>query len=231
MGYLITIEGGEYVGKTSVAIPAVVSFFKKSGFNTITSREPGGTPQGEAIRAEIFSKLEKGASPLQLAKLFNKARKIHINEVIIPHLGKYKEKNAVVILDRYLDSTRVYQGLEGGVNLDLIHKLEEKYVGSYFPDLTIILYFPERVFEKTLTARMKNDKGTRDHTGWDKSQIADHLKRQQNYLSLPALAKKRKEYRQFIIVDASNSQQEVAKSCIDSCKALLPTSEVGNGSI
>ncbi|OGK18743.1 dTMP kinase [Candidatus Roizmanbacteria bacterium RIFCSPHIGHO2_02_FULL_40_13b] len=221
MGYLITIEGGEYVGKTSVAIPAVLSFFKQAGYDAITSREPGGTPKGEAIRAEIFTKLKKGASQLQLAKLFNKARKIHINEIIKPYLGSLKEKKAVVILDRYLDSTRVYQGLEGGVDLKTIHDLEKRYVGSFFPDLTIILYFPEKIFEKTLVARMKGDLASRDYTEWDKSSTADHLKRQRKYLSLPKLAKKLHENRQFALIDASKSPKDVAKLCIDSCKALL----------
>lgn len=223
MGYIITIEGGEFVGKSSVAIPAIQSFFKKAGFETIICREPGGTPKGELIRKEIFEKLEKGVSALQLAQLFNKGRKINIDEVIKPHLGVRKEHNAVVILDRYLDSTRVYQGLEGGVSMKDIHELEKKFVGSFFPDLTLLLYFPEDTFEKTLKERMANEQGSRDHTGWDKSSVQKHLERQRLYLSLPKLANDIGELRQFMRVDASGTQQQVAQQCKEACALFLQT--------
>ncbi len=223
MGYIITIEGGEFVGKTSVAIPAIKSFFENAGFNTIICREPGGTPKGELIRKEIFSKLEKGVGPLQLARLFNKGRKINIDEIIKPHVGINKENNSVVILDRYLDSTRVYQGLEGGVPMEDIHTLEKKFVGSFFPDLTLLLYFPEKVFIKTLEKRMANEQGSRDLTGWDKGSVQKHLDRQRLYLSLPAIAHRLGEKRLFTLIDASGTQAQVAQECINACTSFIKT--------
>lgn len=223
MGYIITIEGGEFVGKTSVAMPSITYFFKERGFDTLVCREPGGTPKGEQLRKEIFSKLEKGVSPLQLARLFNKGRKINIDEVIKPHIGQFKEKNAVVILDRYLDSTRVYQGLEAGVPMETIHKLEQSFVGTFFPDFTLLLYIPETVFEETLKKRMAHDQGSRDNTKWDNGSIQHHLERQRFYLSLPELSHKRGENRTFALIDASGTQKQVEQNCVKAASQFLNT--------
>ncbi|MCX7996903.1 MAG: dTMP kinase [Patescibacteria group bacterium] len=206
MGLLITIEGGEYVGKTTLAIPGLLSLLESCGIPVLSSREPGGTPEGERIRNEIFRKVADGANEKELAILFNKARRIHLDTVIIPFLGKHKEKNAVVLLDRYLDSTRVYQGLEGKLGLETIYELEREFVDGYLPDLTFILYFPDTMIEKLITARRMITSpvsGDRSHTAWDDVPPATHRKRQEWYLSLAELAKKNGETRVFELVDAS----------------------------
>lgn len=217
MGLLITVEGGDYTGKTSVVVPAIKKYFEKKATPVLVSREPGGTKRGEEIRKEIFEKIKHNASPRQLALLFNQARKVHLEEVIIPFLGKNKEKQGVVILDRYLDSTRVYQGMEHGMPIETITELEEIYVDGYLPDGTFILYFPEDIFEQTITERQKN---ARQHTAWDTQSIADHLRRQQNYLQLPALSKKLGEKRRFFLLDATGGKVHVRKRVEEALDSL-----------
>lgn len=206
MGLLITIEGGEFVGKTSVALPGLHKILEDCGLRVLSSREPGGTPAGEKIREEIFQKAARGASADEMALLFNKARRIHLDTVIKPFLGEKKEKDAIVLLDRYLDSTRVYQGLESALGLETVYRYEREFVEGYLPDLTFVLFFPEEIIDKMIAVRRKlaaEESGTRANTSWDEVSIDEHRMRQQRYLSLAAIAKDRGEQRQFRHIDAS----------------------------
>ncbi|MDO8497489.1 MAG: dTMP kinase [bacterium] len=211
MGLLITVEGGEYVGKTSVAVPGLKLLLEKAGVEVLTSREPGGTAAGEEMRQLIFQKHKDGAPPEELALLFNKARKVHLESTVIPFLGKKKEKHTIVILDRYLDSTRIYQGLLEKVPMEHIHALEKEYVQNYLPDLTFILYFPETLFAKTFLNRKHKteESGERHANTWDEEKLATHLKRQQLYLQLPEVAEKWHEKRSFASINASQRPIDV----------------------
>lgn len=208
MGLLITVEGGEFVGKSSVVAPYIKTFFEKKGMEALVSREPGGTPEGERIRQLIFKRLKEGAPTKELTLLFYKARVIHLNDIVIPFLGKKKEQNRVVILDRYIDSTRIYQGVLGGVPLKEIHELDKKYIKGYIPDITFILYFPEDVFEKTFLERQRmadKEINNRDKTVWDSENLQTHLKKQRAYLTLPEIAKQFGEKRVFIKINAAQT--------------------------
>lgn len=211
MGTLVTIEGGEFMGKTSMALPGLVSVAKKAGYAVASSREPGGTPEAEAIRAEIFQKVEQKAPIEEIAVLFNKARKNHLEQVIHPFIGAQKEKEGIMVLDRYLDSTRVYQGLEGGLDLEYIHQLETEYVKGYLPDITFILTIPADKFARIILARQKIAamESGRDHTVWDEASIEQQLLRQKRYLELPALASRWQEQREFHVIDASRHPFDV----------------------
>jgi dTMP kinase len=149
MGLLISVEGGEFTGKTTL-IKSLYKLLQKAGINVHTAQDPGGTFEGEKIRKYIFKKLPNDGNQLEIAKLFFKSRGFLIKEVLTPILGLQKDKDAVVILDRYIDSTRVYQGFEGGLDLTKIRDLEQKYIGDFYPDLTLILFFPVVIFEETL---------------------------------------------------------------------------------
>lgn len=224
MGLLITIEGGEFTGKTSVVIPALKIFLEHLNIQTLTSREPGGTPAGEAIREKIFARLKEGATPLELAQLFNEAREIHINDVIIPFLGTNKEYKKIALLDRYLDSTRVYQGLEAGVPLETIKQLEQRHVKNYYPDITVILYFPENEFENIFNKRKQfaeSQTNNRDVTVWDQDEIHKHITRQKHYLSCENLARQWNESRAFIHINAAQHPHAVIQETITSLVPFL----------
>lgn len=228
MGLLITIEGGEFVGKSAVGVPGLEWVLREAGYDVRSSREPGGSPEAEAIRNEIFAKAEQKTTPDELALLFNKARRIHLEQVIKPFLGKHKEKDGIMILDRYLDSTRVYQGLEGRLPMERIYELEAEFVDDYLPDITFILYFPPDHFNALLKARQQLVETSRnDHrsiTTWDEMDADKQRTRQEYYFRIEELAKKRNEKRYFYPIDASRSPLEVVGGMITKVKPLLPDS-------
>lgn len=220
MGKIISIEGGEYTGKTTIVAPQLAKYLQHAGYNTLLSREPGGTPEAEAIRQEIFSKAAKGASADDLLQLFYKARKIHIDSVIQPFLGSEKEKEGILILDRYIDSSRIYQGFEGNVPLEKIYELEEKTVGNFMPDITIIMYIPEERFKEVYEKRvLKSQAETSRSNFFDEVSLANHINRQRHYLALPELSKSRGEKRKFIIADSTQELdimiETIGKACLN----------------
>lgn len=221
MGYFITVEGGEFTGKTSVVVPGLEKAFIKLGYSVLVSREPGGTPRGELIRKKIFKRLKEKAAPKEVAKLFNDARKIHLKEVIQPFFKK--NPNGIVLLDRYADSTFVYQGLEGGVDIEVLFNLHKKYSNNYFPDLTLLLYFPLRIFNSTMKSRIKNvtKEEMRSKTVFDASSLSVHKQRQKNYMSLPIFFRDKGIKRKFVKIDASKKPKEVLRQCVDACQKFL----------
>jgi dTMP kinase len=128
-GIFVTFEGGEGGGKSTQA-HRLAQHFEARGRNVVLTREPGGTPEGEAIRALLVTGDERRFTPLSEALLNNAQRREHLDKVIRPALAA----GAVVISDRFMDSTRVYQGLVGGVDAGLIAALEQAVVGDTRPD-------------------------------------------------------------------------------------------------
>ncbi len=214
MNFLLAIEGGEYVGKTSVVAPSLEKFFTSLGWVVKIGREPGGTTKGEEIRRKIFEKARKKAPAKELALLFNQSRKIHIDDVIKPFFKENTGKNSLFILDRYLDSTRVYQGFEGGVDFDTIRNLEAEYVKGFFPDLTLILYLPEDKFNEIMKQRADSAHKGREKSPWEDFDFSVQLQRQRYYLSLPELSNSWGEKRNFAKIDASQSPEKVVKDCL-----------------
>lgn len=136
-GRLITFEGGEGAGKSTQA-RRLAATLARAGIDVLTTREPGGTPGAEAIRQLLVSGPTERWSPLTEALLHVAARHDHVVRQIRPALtaGTY------VLCDRFADSTRVYQGLAGGVGLDLVDRLHALIFGDLEPDLTLILDLP-----------------------------------------------------------------------------------------
>jgi dTMP kinase len=128
----ITFEGGEGSGK-STQTRLLAERLRALAHLVVTTREPGGTPLAEAIRDLILA--GKPQEPLAELLLFGAARAEHLGVVIKPAL----ESGAFVICDRFIDSTRVYQGAVGTVDRTLIRLLENHTVKPWFPALTIVL--------------------------------------------------------------------------------------------
>ncbi len=130
-GKFITFEGGEGSGK-STQVALLAERLRGQGIETVVTREPGGTPLGEGIRALVLDAAPETVTELLL---FAAARAEHVAKVIRPAL----DNGTWVVCDRFIDSTRVYQGLLGGAPADLIGALETGTVGSTLPDLTFVL--------------------------------------------------------------------------------------------
>ncbi len=137
-GRFITLEGGEGTGKSTLR-RALQDRLAEQGIETLMTREPGGSPRAEAIRALVLNPPGGTAfSPLAEALLMNAARSDHLDQLIRPALAAGKW----VICDRFSDSTRVYQGVSGAVTPDVILDLERHVVADTRPDLTLILDAP-----------------------------------------------------------------------------------------
>ncbi|MFM8332208.1 MAG: dTMP kinase [Candidatus Methylumidiphilus sp.] len=134
-GVFITLEGGEGVGK-STNLGFVADFLRASGKQVVATREPGGTPVGEKIRAVFLG--EGDIAPETELLLVFAARAQHLRDVIEPALAG----GAWVVCDRYTDASYAYQGGGRGVDLAFIQSLERHVQRGRQPDLTLLLDAP-----------------------------------------------------------------------------------------
>ena len=134
-GKFITFEGGEATGKSTQA-KRLAERLEEAGIPVIVTREPGGTPVGEDVRALIMK--DRPSDPVTELLLFAAARAEHMTAVIRPAL----DDGTWVISDRFIDSTRVYQGKLYGLERAFIEQLERFIVAPDYPDLTLILDLP-----------------------------------------------------------------------------------------
>ena len=133
-GRFITLEGGEGAGK-STQIQVIKDYLLTRGNDVVVTREPGGTSEGQEIRNLLVSGDKDKWSPLSETLLIMADRAAHLERVIRPALaeGKY------VVCDRFFDSTKAYQGVAGGLGLDVIHNLQQPVLGTTLPDFTLLL--------------------------------------------------------------------------------------------
>jgi dTMP kinase len=136
-GRFITFEGGEGGGK-STQLRLLADRLQKLGHELVATREPGGSPGAEALRALLVTGAADRWSPLTETLILYAARRDHVERVIRPALGR----GAWVVCDRFADSTRAYQGAAGGVDPAFINELERVTLGDTRPDLTMILDLP-----------------------------------------------------------------------------------------
>ncbi|WP_227003875.1 dTMP kinase [Salicibibacter halophilus] len=139
-GRFITFEGGEGSGKTSV-IPRIASRLEADGHETLVSREPGGVASAEKIRHLLLSDEEEELDRYTEVLLFAAARRQHLVEKIIPAL----EAGKIVLCDRYLDSSLVYQGYASGVGIEQVREINLFAVQHWLPDRTFFLDIPIEV--------------------------------------------------------------------------------------
>lgn len=131
----ITFEGMDGSGKTTQA-RRTVEFLTQRGFNVLYTREPGGTPIGDQIRAVLLDNMENTEmNPRTELLLFCSSRAQLVAETITPHL----EGGGIVICDRYIDSTFAYQGYGHGLNLRALKNVVSFATGGLLPDLTIFM--------------------------------------------------------------------------------------------
>ena len=128
----ITFEGQDGAGKTTQA-GLLVEWLRADGREVVSTREPGGTPLGEAIRDVVLHGLEM--TPWAEATLFASARAEHVERAIRPAL----ERGAWVVCDRYVDSSIVYQGIARGLGADQVLELNRTVTGGLMPARTFVL--------------------------------------------------------------------------------------------
>lgn len=193
-GLFIALEGGEGAGKSTQA-RLLGDAFRQKGREVILTREPGGTSGAEAIRSLLLSTEGDGWGPRAEALLFAAARADHVDKLIRPALAR----GAVVICDRYLDSSRAYQG--GGGGLSDADLLDLHRIGSegLLPDVTLLLTLSPGEAATRLALR---DRGNTDRIG---GRAADYHARVAAAFDRLAQA----EPARFATVEAAGSPEDV----------------------
>jgi len=196
-GKLISFEGSEGSGK-STQISRLAAHLQKTDREVISTREPGGTEIGEQIRNIIVhnSKGDEMCGETELL-LFTAARAQLVREVIAPALLR----GAIVLSDRFLDSSTVYQGIGRNLAADPVNQINRFAVGNVMPDLTIVIDVPEEISLARLKQRATDlpDRMERENIGFYK-------KVREGYL---VLAKGMPE--RFIVVDGTKTVDAIEK--------------------
>jgi dTMP kinase len=196
-GRLISFEGSEGSGK-STQIARLAEHFQKARREVVTTREPGGTEIGEQIRNIIVhnSKGDEMCAETELL-LFAAARAQLVREVIAPALMR----GAIVLSDRYLDSSTVYQGIGRNLAADPVAQINRFAVGNVMPDMTIVIDVPTEIGLARLKQRASDlpDRMERENVDFYKK-IRD------GYL---VLAKGMPE--RFLVIDGTKSEDAIAK--------------------
>jgi dTMP kinase len=147
-GRFISLEGGEGAGK-STQLKALAEALRGRGLEVVETREPGGSPGAEAIRALLLEGGDERWTPEAEALLFAAARADHVARTIRPAL----ERGAWVLSDRFLDSSLAYQGGAAGIGIDTVRKLHEIGSRGFLPDRTLLLELPPDAVAERLSLR------------------------------------------------------------------------------
>ena len=143
MGYFITFEGGEGTGKTTI-ITYLTKYLTEKGYDVISTREPGGIDIAEQIRSIILDVKNTKMDYRTEALLYAASRTQHLAEKVIPAL----KENKIVLCDRYLDSSLVYQGIARGLGIENVLKVN-MFALEYMPNITFFIDVkPEICFKR-----------------------------------------------------------------------------------
>ena len=202
----ITLEGPEGSGKTT-AVNAAVRELEKLGYGIVRTREPGGTPIAEQIRNVILDKANTAMDPRTEALLYAASRRQHLVEKVWPAVKEGK----IVICDRYLDSSLAYQGGARGLGIENILNINMFATEGTFPDLTLLFDIDPEVGLARIAAN-----ASREVNRLDLEKLDFHKNVRNTFLDL---AKRYPD--RFVIIDASKSQEEVARATLDVILARL----------
>lgn len=132
----VSIEGPDGCGKSTI-VPLVASWLRERGFPVRTTFEPGATELGRRLR-QLLLQDAAPMSPMTETLLMAADRAQHVAEVVRPALAQ----GHIVITDRYIDSSLVYQGYAGGVPVDVVRRINEAATDSLYPHITFLLDVP-----------------------------------------------------------------------------------------
>ncbi|NTJ42365.1 dTMP kinase [Agrobacterium larrymoorei] len=207
-GLFISFEGGEGAGK-STQIRILAEKLRARGLDVVVTREPGGSPGAEAVRHVILSGAAEAFGVRMEAVLFAAARNDHVEEVIRPAL----KNGSVVLCDRFLDSSRVYQGTTGNLEPEFIETLQRIAIDGTMPELTLI--FDISAAAGLARARNRADDGAAPDR-FEKEELETHEKRREAYLDIAL-----NEPRRCRIVNADQPQDKVSEDVFSLVEPLL----------
>jgi len=210
-GIFITLEGGEGTGKSTQA-KILAEKLSATGQEVILSREPGGSPLAERIRSLILSGEFKTNGPDIEAVMFAAARSDHMRCLVLPAL----ERGAIVVCDRFFDSTTVYQTISGA-DENLLKELRQEATGGRFPDLTLILDVDSEIAGRRAALR----RGEALPDRFESEGNIFHSKVREGFRFIA-----KNEPERCVMIDASGDQQVVETRIWEAVRDRIP--QLGN---
>jgi dTMP kinase len=204
-GRFITLEGIEGAGKSTVAAQLRERLAER-GIKVRLTREPGGTPLAERLRALALEAGEEYLAPQAETLLMFAARRIHVDNLIRPAL----ERGEWVLCDRYTDATRAYQGGGRGVPTDFIESLARAVHADVNPDRTLLLDLPPALRLMRAAARQ----GTKDRFEAESSAFFARVRAR--YLEIARMEQR------IIVIDASRPLAEVVAASLAAVEGVIP---------
>ena len=207
-GTFITFEGGEGSGKSTQA-RLLAAYLKNEGYDVISTREPGGTGIGDAIRAILLDpELSEMGNVTELL-LLAASRAQNVFERVQPALVR----GSVVVCDRFTDSTLAYQGYGREFDLSLLKSLNRLATGGVMPDLTILLDLPADVGLARSKALEKKEAGAGEGDRFEQENIEFHRRLRKGFLQLAE-----EEPQRFRVIPVQEEMEETQKLV---CQAAL----------
>ncbi len=195
----ISMCGVEGAGKTT-QIQNLASYLKQKGKEVVVTREPGGTQIGKRIRRILLDPKSRNLDPKAELFLYAADRVQHIQELILPSLKQHK----IVITDRFVDSTTVYQGFGRGLNMDLVEKINTMVLNGLKPDITFLLDLDPKDGLRRTQKQLHKGERMNNESRFEMENLRFHEKIRQGFLILA-----KKEPDRFFIVDASKPEAKV----------------------
>ena len=209
-GLFISFEGGEGVGK-STQIELLKTSLTKKNINVLSTREPGGTKEGELIRKFLVSGEISSWDSYSESLLFNALRREHINKIINPSLFK----GDIVLCDRFIDSTIVYQGVGGGINQTLLLSLHKNFCYDLYPDITFFLSLDPKIgIDRTLSRNNKTE------NRFENMGLSYHQKIQDGFKALSDKNNKR-----FFEINAELSIKKISNQIYDHVISIIKSND------
>ncbi len=207
-GMLISFEGSEGSGKTT-QVSRIAASCEDAGYDVIVTREPGGTEIGEEIR-HLLMHASAGSNmhPETELLLFAASRAQLVREVILPGLQDGK----IILCDRFLDSTTVYQGVGRQISMEPVHIINTFAVGNIMPDITIVVDVPAEIGLERIRHRV-TDLPDR----MEQENIEFYRKVREGYLLLAQAMPER-----FIVIDGIKPRGKLADELWEKLKEYLP---------
>ena len=203
-GLFITFEGGEGSGKSTV-IQLLNEYLINNGYQTVLTREPGGVKIAEQIRNVILDVNNKEMNPKTEAILYAASRVEHLDKRVLPAL----DKGQIVLCDRYLDSSLVYQGYARGLGIDNVEKIN-MFALDHLPNITFFF----DVTPDIALARIKNIHGEENRLHLEKMEF--HQKVYEGYCKLLEIYPDRIKR-----INANQPKEEVFKAVLEEVERLL----------
>ena len=208
-GLFITLEGGEGTGKTT-QIKRLAEALRAMGREVVTTREPGGTPEAEKIRSLLVNRDGGNWTPMAECLLLFAGRQMHVETLIRPAM----ERGAIVISDRFADSTRAYQGYGHGLDQKVIEDMNTLALGVFKPDLTFVFDIPVKEGLERAGHRLAAEDSAEDR--FEKLDIAFHERMRQGYLEIA-----KREPKRCVVIDAAQDMDAIAEALLKGVRARI----------